>query len=175
MRLKWICVIMSVVSLIVLNATPVIQAMERADAHWYSGASHGQPPLALACCDLVIATSILPQVSSSLMDRETTMFTSHQVFSTADHVPFAQSDIPQVLTPSIEPSPELPVLSPSPAPTLSNSTISNTTTIAPIAKQTSPGLDKVISSISPFMVLALIPLLLIIAALFYSLFKSEHE
>jgi len=84
----------------------------------------------------------------------------------------AQSNIPNVLVPSIIPSaePPLPTTSPTPQP---STTLTNTSSAA----TTKSGVDliKVISDISPYLIIALIPLLFIIGALFYFFFMGDQD
>jgi len=86
----------------------------------------------------------------------------------------AQSNIPNVLVPSILPSaePSFPPASSTPqAPTVSTNSPNGT---APTAG-TGGSLSKVISSISPYLIIALIPLLFIIGALFYFFFMGDQD
>jgi len=84
----------------------------------------------------------------------------------------AQSNIPNVLVPSIIPSaePPLPTTSPTPQPT----TVSANTTSTATTKS-GADLIKVISDISPYLIIALIPLLFIIGALFYFFFMGDQD
>jgi hypothetical protein len=87
----------------------------------------------------------------------------------------AQSDIPDVLIPSVVPSaePTLPQGTPTPQlPTVSTNASNRTT-----GNSTGNGfgLDKIVGSISPFFIIALIPLLFVIGALFYFFFMGDQD
>jgi hypothetical protein len=87
----------------------------------------------------------------------------------------AQSDIPDVLVPSVAPSAEPTFLvdSPTPRPAkVSTNVVTNTT-----QNSTGKGFDlgKIVVSISPFFIIALIPLLFVIGALFYFFFMGDQE
>ncbi|MGZ4852795.1 MAG: hypothetical protein ACXV3D_06360, partial [Halobacteriota archaeon] len=104
---------------------------------WFFGQDTGAPHSPAMICALVIDASI------------------------------AQNEIPNVLVPSTIPSaePSLPSASPTPQP----ATVSTNSTsgIAPISAGNGFDLAKVIGSISPYLIIALIPLLFVIGALFY--------
>ncbi|MGZ4852663.1 MAG: hypothetical protein ACXV3D_05685, partial [Halobacteriota archaeon] len=87
----------------------------------------------------------------------------------------AQSEIPDVLVPSVVPpaEPMLPQESPTPqasrvSPNTSNSTTQNTA-------ENGFSLSKIVGSISPFFIIALIPLLFVIGALFYFFFMGDQD
>jgi hypothetical protein len=87
----------------------------------------------------------------------------------------AQSDIPDVLVPSVAPSAEPTFLPDSPTPQpakVSTNVVTNTT-----QNSTGKGFDlgKIVGSISPFFIIALIPLLFVIGALFYFFFMGDQE
>jgi hypothetical protein len=88
----------------------------------------------------------------------------------------AQTEIPNVLIPSVMPSsgPTLPQQSATQQPTSLVTTVSNnSTTAANTAINFS--LDKIIGSISPIFIIALIPLLFVIGALFYFFFMGDQD
>jgi len=105
------------------------------------------------------------------------------VFPAAIMVPYsgvvrfliAQSDIPDVLVPSVVPSavPTFSQDSPTPQPTKVSTNVSKNTT----QNSTGNGFDlgKIVGNISPFFIIALIPLLFIIGALFYFFFMGDQE
>jgi hypothetical protein len=105
------------------------------------------------------------------------------VFPAAMMVPYsgvvrfliAQSDIPDVLVPSVVPSavPTFSQDSPTPQPTKVSTNVSKNTT----QNSTGTGFDlgKIVGNISPFFIIALIPLLFIIGALFYFFFMGDQE
>src|SRR5665647_3362759 len=105
------------------------------------------------------------------------------VFPAAIMVPYsgvvrfliAQSDIPEVLVPSVVPSavPTFSQDSPTPQPTKVSTNVSKNTT----QNSTANGFDlgKIVGNISPFFIIALIPLLFIIGALFYFFFMGDQE
>jgi hypothetical protein len=98
-----------------------------------------------------------------------------RVGTLAMDVPVAQNEIPNVLVPSTMPSaePSFPEASPTPQPT----TISTNSTNATAPESAGNGMDlgKVFGSISPYFIVALIPLLFIIGALFYFFFIGDQE
>jgi hypothetical protein len=87
----------------------------------------------------------------------------------------AQSDIPDVLVPSVVPSavPTFSQDSPTPQPAKVSTNVSKNTT----QNSTGQGYDlgKIAGSISPFFIIALIPLLFVIGALFYFFFMGDQE
>ncbi len=89
----------------------------------------------------------------------------------------AQSDVPEVLTPSLEPPAEpsiyVPTTTEIPTPTPVKVNATNTT--VPLAPQNSMSLERLISGIPLLMVVLLAPLLVVIGVLFYTLFKTEQE
>lgn len=87
----------------------------------------------------------------------------------------AQSDIPDVLIPSVVPSaePTLPQGSPTPQPPKVSTNTSNRTTLNSTGNGFSLG--KIVGSISPFFIIALIPLLFVIGALFYFFFMGDQD
>jgi hypothetical protein len=91
------------------------------------------------------------------------------------NAPIAQSEIPNVLVPSAIPSaePSLPTISPTPQPATASTNSTNGT--APTSAGNGVDLGKVIGSISPYLIIALIPLLLVIGALFYFFFIGDQD
>jgi hypothetical protein len=87
----------------------------------------------------------------------------------------AQNDIPNVLVPSVVPSaePTLAQNSPTPQPARVSTNVSKNTTQN--STGTSFDLGKIVGSISPFFIIALIPLLFVIGALFYFFFMGDQE
>jgi hypothetical protein len=87
----------------------------------------------------------------------------------------AQNDIPDVLVPSVEPSaePTFDQNSPTPQPVRASTNVSESTTQN--STGTSFDLGKIVGSISPFFIIALIPLLFVIGALFYFFFWGDQE
>lgn len=88
----------------------------------------------------------------------------------------AQTEIPDVLIPSVVPSAG-PTISPQTAPqqptTVVTTVNNNNTTVANTGISFS--LDKIVGNISPIFIIALIPLLFIIGALFYFFFMGDHD
>jgi hypothetical protein len=87
----------------------------------------------------------------------------------------AQSEIPDVLVPSVVPSaePTLPQGSPTPQSPSVSTNVSNSATLSSTGNGFS--LDKIVGSISPFLIIALIPLLFVIGALFYFFFMGDQD
>ena len=87
----------------------------------------------------------------------------------------AQNDIPDVLAPSVVPSaePTFDQNSPTPQPARVSTNVNENTTQN--STGTSFDLGKVVGSISPFFIIALIPLLFVIGALFYFFFMGDQE
>jgi hypothetical protein len=87
----------------------------------------------------------------------------------------AQNDIPDVLVPSVVPSAEPTFIqdSPTPQPARASTNVSGNTTQN--STGTSFDLGKIVGSISPFFIIALIPLLFVIGALFYFFFWGDQE
>ena len=91
------------------------------------------------------------------------------------HFLIAQNDIPDVLVPSVVPSaePTFAQTSPTPQPAKVSTNVSKNTTQN--STGTSFDLGKIVGSISPFFIIALIPLLFVIGALFYFFFMGDQE
>lgn len=91
------------------------------------------------------------------------------------HFLIAQGDIPNVLVPSVVPSaePTFAQNTPTPLPVKVSTNVSKNTT----QNSTGTGFDlgKIVGSISPFFIIALIPLLFVIGALFYFFFMGDQE
>jgi hypothetical protein len=87
----------------------------------------------------------------------------------------AQSEIPDVLVPSVVPSaePTLPQGSPTPQSSRVSTNVSNSAAVNSTGNGFS--LDKIVGSISPFFIIALIPLLFVIGALFYFFFMGDQD
>ena len=87
----------------------------------------------------------------------------------------AQNELPNVLVPSTIPSaePSLPTASPTPQPATVSTNSTNGT--IPISAGNGFDLGKVIGSISPYLIIALIPLLFVIGALFYFFFMGDQD
>ncbi|MGZ8873921.1 MAG: hypothetical protein ACXW06_02665 [Halobacteriota archaeon] len=87
----------------------------------------------------------------------------------------AQNDISDVLVPSVVPSaePTFTQDNPTPQPARASTNVNENTTQN--STGTSFDLGKVVGSISPFFIIALIPLLFVIGALFYFFFMGEQE
>jgi len=87
----------------------------------------------------------------------------------------AQSDIPDVLVPSVVPSaePTLPQASPTPQSPRVSTNVSNNATLNSTGNDLS--LSKIVGSISPYFIIALIPLLFVIGALFYFFFIGDQD
>jgi len=87
----------------------------------------------------------------------------------------AQTDISDVLVPSVVPSavPTFSQDSPTPQPAKVSTNVSKNAT----QNSTGTGLDlgRILGSISPFFIIALIPLLFVIGALFYFFFMGDQE
>ncbi len=87
----------------------------------------------------------------------------------------APSDIPEVLTPSLEAPPEPSIYVPTETPS-AKATAANTTNSTVVStQQNSVSLEKLVSGIPVLTVVLLIPLLAVIAVLFYTLFRTEQE
>ena len=97
------------------------------------------------------------------------------IYALVIDVPIAQNEIPNVLIPSTIPSaePSLPSASPTPQPVTASANSTNGTT--PISAGGGIDLSKVMSSISPYLIIALIPLLFVIGALFYFFFMGDQD
>ncbi len=92
----------------------------------------------------------------------------------------AQSDLPEVLTPSVEPPPEpsiyVPTETPSVTPVPTHAATANITApTAPNSQQNSISFERLIGGIPVLMVALLVPLLIVIAVLFYTLLRGEGE
>jgi hypothetical protein len=85
----------------------------------------------------------------------------------------AQEEIPNVLTPSLVPTAEPSLFAPTPS-VQPSATVSNSSSAAGGGTGNSMSLDKIIGNISPSFIIALIPLLFVIAALFYFFFMGDH-
>jgi hypothetical protein len=87
----------------------------------------------------------------------------------------AQSEIPNVLVPSVVPSaePTLPQGSPTPQSPSVSTNVSNSAMLNSTGNGFSLG--KIVGNISPFFIIALIPLLFIIGALFYFFFMGDQD
>ncbi len=96
-------------------------------------------------------------------------------YSGTVRVLIAQSDIPDVLIPSVVPSaePTFTQDTPTPQPAKVSTTVSKNTT----QNSTGKGFDlgKIVGSIPLFFIIALIPLLFVIGALFYFFFWGDQE
>ena len=88
----------------------------------------------------------------------------------------AQTEIPDVLVPSVVPSagPTIPPQTAFQQPTRVTTTVNNNNVTA-ANTGISFSLDKIVDSISPIFIIALIPLLFIIGALFYFFFMGDHD
>ncbi len=87
----------------------------------------------------------------------------------------AQSDIPEVLTPSLETPPEPSIYVPTEAPSAAPTAVNATNVTAPTTQQSGISLERLISGVPFLTVVLLVPILIVIAALFYTLLKTEHE
>ncbi len=87
----------------------------------------------------------------------------------------AQSDIPEVLTPSLEPPPEPSISIPTETPSVTPTAVNTTNVTAPLTQQNSISIERLFSGIPLLTVVLLIPLLVVIAVLFYTLLKTEQE
>jgi hypothetical protein len=89
--------------------------------------------------------------------------------------PIAQSEIPNILVPSTIPSaePSLPTASPTPQPATAST--NSTSGTAPTSAGNGVDLSKVIGGISPYLIIALIPLLFVIGGLFYFFFTDDQD
>jgi len=87
----------------------------------------------------------------------------------------AQSEIPDVLVPSVVPSAEPTLLQGSPTP--QSPKVSTNVSKSATLNSTGNGfsLGKIVGSISPFFIIALIPLLFVIGALFYFFFMGDQD
>ncbi len=87
----------------------------------------------------------------------------------------APSDIPEVLTPSLEAPPEPSIYVPTETPSAKATAANATNSTALSAQQNSISLEKLVSGIPVLTVVLLVPLLVVIAVLFYTLFRTEQE
>ncbi len=87
----------------------------------------------------------------------------------------AQSDIPEVLTPSLETPPEPSIYIPMEASTAAPTAVSAANVTAPVTQQSGISLERLISGIPLLTVVLLVPILIVIAALFYALLKTDQE
>jgi hypothetical protein len=87
----------------------------------------------------------------------------------------AQNEIPNVLVPSTIPSAEPSLPSTSPPPQQATVSTNSTNGTAPISAGNGIDLGKVFGSISPYLIIALIPLLFVIGALFYFFFMGDQD
>ncbi len=85
----------------------------------------------------------------------------------------AQSDIPEVLTTSLETPPEPSIYVPTEAPTATPTAGNVTNTTAHATQQSGTSLERLISGVPLLTVALLVPILVVIAALFYTLLKTE--
>ncbi|MGZ4881697.1 MAG: hypothetical protein ACXV6K_02860 [Halobacteriota archaeon] len=137
--------------------------------------------VASPCNASLVVTHAVPVTAAP--QTLSTVYTGN-VFPSAIIVPYsgvvrfliAQSDIPEVLIPSVGPSAE-PTFSqstPTPQPTKVTTDVNKNTTTK---NSTGTGFDlgKIVGNISPFFIIALIPLLFVIGALFYFFFMGDQE
>jgi large-conductance mechanosensitive channel len=87
----------------------------------------------------------------------------------------AQNDISDVLVPSVVPSAEPTFTQDNPTPQPASASTNVNENTMQNSTGTSFDLGKVVGSISPFFIIALIPLLFVIGALFYFFFMGEQE
>ncbi len=97
------------------------------------------------------------------------------VLMLAQQAASAQSDIPEVLTPSLEVPPEPSLYVPTEAPTAAPTAGNITNTTAPVTQQSGISLERLISGVPLLTVALLVPILIVIAALFYTLLKTEQD
>jgi hypothetical protein len=129
----------------VSSLAPVAAGEQGLPKAWFFGQDTGAPHGPAMICALVIDASI------------------------------AQNEIPNVLVPSTIPSAEPSLPSSSPTPQPATVSTNSTTGIAPISAGNGFDLAKVIGSISPYLIIALIPLLFVIGALFYFFFMGDPD
>ena len=179
-RFKRLCFVGSVFSLVfvLLQSTASAQAFEP-DRAGSPDLWHGIIPLLSILSNLHGArASFVTPFLSLFTDLDSSEAGFAQQFSshvTARYWSVVPSDIPEVLTPSLEAPPEpslyVPTEAPSVTPTLTNAT--NVT--PPLTEQNAVSLEKLLSGIPLVMVALLVPILIIIGVLFYSLLKVEQE
>ncbi len=87
----------------------------------------------------------------------------------------AQSDIPEVLTPSLEPLAEPSIYIPTETPSVTPTQAHTTNVTTPLTEQNSISLEKLVSGIPSLTVVLLVPLLIVIAVLFYTLLRAEQD
>jgi len=113
-------------------------------------------------CLILLSTAAAPRVLASPI-------------SLAKDLPIAQSELPNVLVPSAIPpaEPSIPEATATPQPNAVSTNGSNSTAAASVHS----GLDfsKVVGSVPPYFIIALIPLLFVIGALFYFFFMGDQE
>jgi hypothetical protein len=147
--------------------------------------------LVLLMLALSIHVIIAPSGASLVSTHATPVTTASQTLFSAAHTGspalvtvsypgivrflIAQNDIPDVLVPSVVPSaePTFAQNSPTPQPAKVSTNVSKNTTQN--STGTSFDLGKIVGSISPLFIIALIPLLFVIGALFYFFFMGDQE
>jgi len=148
--------------------------------------------LVLLMLALSINVIVIPSSASLVSTHATPVTTAPQTLTSAAHtgnVPalfavsypgivrflIAQNDIPDVLVPPVVPSaePTFAQTSPTPQPAKVSTNVSKNMTQN--STGTSFDLGKIFGSISPFFIIALIPLLFVIGALFYFFFMGDQE
>lgn len=179
-RFKRLCVAGSVCLLmfVLLQSTASAQAFEPVQAGSPS-VRHGVSPAAVTLFHVdEVHRSFAPRFSAFSTNLRLSAVEFVQQFPS--HVvslqwSVAQSDIPEVLTPSLEPPPEPSIYIPTETPSVTPTAVNTTNVTAPLTQQSSISLERLFSGIPPLTVVLLIPLLVVIAVLFYTLLRTEQE
>jgi Na+/H+ antiporter NhaC len=134
------------------------------------------PSNALPVVTHTIPTTTAPQTPLSAAHTDSAFPVGAVSFSGIVRFLIAQSDIPDVLVPSVVPSaePTFPQNTPIPTPQARVSTNMSKNT-AQNSTGNSFDLSKIVGSISPFFIIALVPLLFVIGTLFYFFFMGDQE
>jgi hypothetical protein len=141
-------------------------------------------PTALATHALASVTSLAPVKATRDQGLPQAWFFGHYTGAARSpamacalviDAPIAQSEIPNILVPSAIPSaePSLPTTSPTPQPATAST--NSTNGAAPSSAGSGVDLGKIIGSISPYLIIALIPLLFVIGGLFYFFFMGDQD
>ncbi|MGZ4944752.1 MAG: hypothetical protein ACXV6K_10795 [Halobacteriota archaeon] len=179
-RLKRLCVAGSVCLLVfvLLQSTASAQAFQTVQAGSPS-VRHGVNPAALTCVhvDRVMKAFTPPFLafSTNLHSRAVELVQQFPSHVASLQWSVAQSDIPEVLTPSLEPPPEPSIYIPTETPSVTPTAVSTTNVTTPLTQQNSISLERLFSGIPLLTVVLLAPLLVVIAVLFYTLLRTEQE
>ncbi len=179
-RFKRLCVAGGVFLLVfvLLQSTTSAQAFEAAQAGSPSVWHRVTPTTSstVSHIDRTQEASITPFLAFFMNPRSSAAEFTQQVrvHIAALHWSIAQSNIPEVLTPSLEPPAEPSIYVPTETPSVTPKA-STTNVTAPLTRQNSISLERLFSGIPVLTVALLVPILVVIAVLFYSLLKTEQE